>query len=177
MGAGQRAGELKRSRRKPAGLVPGRSSRWLHGAPVPLAETIAVNWMLGLASLDVFKGAATIGVSGGELSAGGFSERSPSVPWGRAATAVLAIASGKLLLLRCADAIFTPASNIAREPRDELFYTNATPLASALLPHLLGEDALSGAMIRLHLRQVHQPGLASDMSSVPAMRPILRCSR
>ena len=124
-----------------------------HAAPVPLAETLLVNWLLGLAKQDAAPGPATLAMATGTLDDGGFSGTLTDVPWGRAAGHVLALCAGAtptLALLDCREAAISEALNTAREPRDTLIFDRATPLASAPLPDRLPPDTLmlGGAMIR-----------------------------
>jgi acyl-CoA dehydrogenase len=121
-----------------------------HAAPVPLAETILVNWLLGLAGLEVATGAATLAVGEGRLDEEGFSGTLADVPWGAQAGHVLTIAGGSLILLACADAATSTALNTAREPRDSLTFHRAIPAAQASLPGHWPDDPLrlGGAMIR-----------------------------
>jgi acyl-CoA dehydrogenase len=121
-----------------------------HAAPIPLAETILVNWLLGLAGLEVAPGAATLAVGEGRLDEMGFSGTLPDVPWGAQAGHVLTIAGDSLILLACADASAGAALNMAREPRDTLTFERAVPAAQVPLPQAWPDDLvrLGGAMIR-----------------------------
>lgn len=124
-----------------------------HAVPVPFAETLLVNWLLGAAALDVVPGAATIATDYGTLHDGLFTGTLRDVPWGRDAGHVLALDDGeapRLVLLAAGDAAVTPALNTAREPRDTLVFDRAVPIASAALPPRYGNDTLllGGAMIR-----------------------------
>ena len=124
-----------------------------HAAPIPLAETLLVNWLLGLAGLDAAPGAATLTTATGDFADGRFSGTLRDVPWGRGASHVLAASGGEspmLVLLTCSDAAITPGLNTAREPRDVLVFERAAPAAAAPFPAHLPADALllGGAMIR-----------------------------
>ena len=121
-----------------------------HSAPVPLAETILVNWLLGLAGLDGAPGSATLAATGGDLADGRFSGTLGDIPWGGQAGHVLAIAGGNLVLLSSADGSRTGAFNAAREPRDTLTFDSASPVALAPLPASWPPETLllGGAMIR-----------------------------
>lgn len=124
----------------------------LHVAPVPLAETILANWLLGRAGLDAVTGPATIGVAHASSSLEGmwFIGSLLDVPWGRDSDHVVTVASGSLILLRTADARHSPGLNMAREPRDDLHFDGAKAVASCPLDGRLPDDAvlLGGAMIR-----------------------------
>jgi len=124
-----------------------------HAAPVPLAETLLVNWLLGLAGLDAAPGTATFATATGSMDQGRFSGTLNEVPWGRSAGHILAASGGEspmLVLLPCSDATISEALNTAREPRDTLVFDAVEPLASAPFPTGLPTDALllGGAMIR-----------------------------
>lgn len=124
-----------------------------HAAPVPLAETLLVNWLLGLAGLDAAPGPATLATAAGQIADGRFSGTLADLPWGRSAGHVLAVADGDtpmLVLLACGDAALTPGLNTAREPRDTLVFDAVAPVATAPLPAHLPADTLllGGAMIR-----------------------------
>jgi acyl-CoA dehydrogenase len=121
-----------------------------HAAPVPLAETILVNWLLGLAGLDAAPGAATLAAGPGRLVDDVFSGTLADVPWGGQAGHVLTRSEDSFVLLSCADAKSTAALNTAREPRDTLVFADARPVAAAPVPVHFPPDALllGGAMIR-----------------------------
>jgi acyl-CoA dehydrogenase len=121
-----------------------------HAAPVPLAETVLVNWLLGLAGLDVAPGAATLATGGGSIAGESFTGTLADVPWGAQCGHVLTVADGTLLLLACGDARVSRALNTAREPRDTLVFEDVTPVAMTALPAFLPPDLprLGGAMIR-----------------------------
>lgn len=130
-----------------------RATGW-HAAPAPIAETIAANWLLGLAGIDASEEILTLGDSpDGHVSSGRFSGMIADAPWGAAASQLVTIARGgdvpRIVLLPAGD----PAGqgrNIAGEPRDGLRYAGVAPIASAPLPKTLDADAimLCGAMIR-----------------------------
>ncbi|MCU6453119.1 acyl-CoA/acyl-ACP dehydrogenase [Sphingomonas sp. A2-49] len=121
-------------------------------APLPLAETILVNWLMGLAGADVAPGAATLAIGDGTLDGDRFTGTLDGVAWGRQAGHVLtAVGDGRtLVLLACADASVVPAFNTAREPRDTLVFTGARAAVVATLPAAMPTETLllGGAMIR-----------------------------
>ena len=124
-----------------------------HAVPVPLAETLLANWVLGLAGLDVVAGAVSVAVGSGRLDGTGFSGTLRDVAWGTRVGHILAVSGGAapcLVLLDGHDAAAAPAQNTAREPRDTLVFDAARPVASAPLPAALAEDVLllGVAMIR-----------------------------
>lgn len=131
------------------GLV---SATGRYAVPVPLAETILANWLLGLAGIKAVTGPVTVGVAQGSSSFDGrFSGCLLDVPWGETSDHVLTVASGSLILLRAADARCVRSLNLAREPRDDLHFDGAEAVAGRLLHESgLTDDAilLGGAMIR-----------------------------
>lgn len=124
-----------------------------HAAPVPLAETLLVNWLLGLAGRDAVPGTATLAQSAGMFEHGRFSGTLSDVPWGRDAGHVLTASAGEnptLLLLSSDPATVSHGLNTAREPRDTLIFEAAEPLIAIPFPAHLPTDTLllGGAMIR-----------------------------
>jgi acyl-CoA dehydrogenase len=121
-----------------------------HAAPVPLAETILINWLLGLAGLDAVAGQATLAVGKGYLAGGRFSGTLDDIPWGSQAGHVLAVAGDNLVLLPSAEGSKAGALNAAREPRDTLTFDSALPVVVGPLPTAWPDEALllGGAMIR-----------------------------
>jgi acyl-CoA dehydrogenase len=122
-----------------------------YGAPIPLVETIAANWLLGRVGLDVVAGPATLAVSAdGELEHGVFSGTLHDVPWGTDSPHVVTTVGRELVLLATGDSRGRRGTNIAREPRDTLLFSSARPVARGpLLPGM--PDGLiqsTGAMIR-----------------------------
>ncbi|WP_242153553.1 acyl-CoA dehydrogenase family protein [Sphingomonas sp. BAUL-RG-20F-R05-02] len=113
-----------------------------HAAPVPLAETIAVNWLLARAGLDAITGPATLGT----VDADGVLH---DVPWPRHARHVLTVVEGELLLFATDGLVVGESLNIAREPRGTIRIAGAEPLCRAPLRDLPKEIVLlTGAMIR-----------------------------
>ena len=132
-----------------------------HAAPVPLAETIVGGWLLDQAGLDVPLGPLTIAPAhqGDTLrlegAAGGWrlSGTASRVPWGAAASHVVAVADGGdaplvALVARGGAGRATADRNLALEPRDTLRFDGAAVVAAA--PARIAPDAviLYGAMIR-----------------------------
>jgi acyl-CoA dehydrogenase len=126
-----------------------------HSAPVPLAETIAVNWLLGRAGMASVAGPATLAIARtAAREAGHFSGEVADVAWGRSARHILvscAAPDGRtLVLLDTGNATVESAVNIAREPRDRLTFERAPIVAEIAGDTGLGEDILllCGASIR-----------------------------
>lgn len=100
-----------------------------HAAPVPLAEAIAVNWLLGLHGVGPVP-IGTIAFTDEPVSAGTFEGTLGDVPWGRTASHVLVAGpEGHALLLPTQTAEATPALNLAREPRDGLTFPKTEAVA------------------------------------------------
>jgi acyl-CoA dehydrogenase len=133
-----------------------------HTAPVPLAETIVGGWLLAQAGLEVPLGPLTLApVREGEplrlAQSGGSSRLSGTVtgvPWGAAASHVVAAARGEdgpmVALVRPGAARVTADRNLAREPRDTLVFDDAPVVAAAPAGPRSGADAVLvlGAMVR-----------------------------
>ncbi|MFK3972906.1 acyl-CoA dehydrogenase family protein [Pseudomonas sp. NPDC087358] len=126
-------------------------------APVPLSEALLANWLLGQAGSEARSGSLSIAAES-DLTVldGAVSGVLRDVPWGRHVQAVLAIAnaaSGEplLVVLSGSSAVrIDPRLNVAGEPRDEMFFAQATVLHSVPLPPHLPADVLrlGGALIR-----------------------------
>lgn len=127
-----------------------------HNAPLPLPEAILVNWVLGQAGMTPVEGPVSLAaVSSLSLFAGAVSGIASDVPWGRHVNRILAIANERgvphLVLLDTANAAKTNLrQNIAGEPRDDLHFDAAAPVAKVRLPAGLPADVLlqGGALIR-----------------------------
>lgn len=127
-----------------------------HAAPVPLPDAILANWLLGRAGLDAVSGplscaaASTLSITDGKVTG-----RLADVPWGRHAAHVVALADDQgrpavVLLAPASAKACTQRQNIAGEPRDDLAFDQAQPLAKAALPAGLPADVLlqGGALLR-----------------------------
>ncbi|OYV00197.1 MAG: acyl-CoA dehydrogenase [Burkholderiales bacterium PBB5] len=131
-------------------------------APVPLAETLLANALLGRCGLPARNAALSLApratlVASGTGSSTSISGTLMDVPFGRQVQGVLALlpapqpgARPTLLLLDPAQARLSPRQNVAGEPRDTLVFERATPLAQAPLPEGLDSAALwlGGALLR-----------------------------
>lgn len=120
-----------------------------HAAPIPLAETMAANWMLAQAGLEPAKGPAAL--------VGGPSR---AVPFGRyLSTVVIADQGADGVTIRRvalpADARWQQGENIAGEPRDDLapdlpYSDRATltldPIVPQALMAILRAQQMAGAM-------------------------------
>lgn len=122
--------------------------------PLPLPEALLANALLAHCGLDARNEPLTVAPLGDlSLQAGRAHGRLADVPWGRHATGVVAITGGAapmLLLLDPRQASVSAKQNVAGEPRDDLVFEGATPLASAPLPVDLTPESiwLGGAMLR-----------------------------
>jgi len=131
-----------------------------HNLPLPLPETLLANALLGQAGLQAVNAPLGLGVAGAlQLVNGRVNGTLSAVPWGRHVTAVVAISGGPepavLLLDRSAAScrLGDQQANIAGEPRDDLHFSNAQPLASAPLPAGPGADVLHTAAAMLRAAQ------------------------
>jgi acyl-CoA dehydrogenase len=101
--------------------------------PLPLAETAIASWMLGQHGLDVPTGPLTVASFAPHetltVEADRVSGRLEGVAWGRNAAAIVAVASGNLVLLDRESAAISVGANLASEPRDTLVFSKAPPLA------------------------------------------------
>lgn len=123
--------------------------------PVPLVENVFANYFLDQAGLAPRQGITSLAHEALDLVHGTVSGTLTEVPWGRRADHVLCLARHgnalHLVLLATAEAAHTePGLNIAREPRDRLTFSKATPMAIAALPSGLDDTALlrAGALMR-----------------------------
>lgn len=122
--------------------------------PLPLPDALLTNHLLACCGLQARNEALTIAPRAELSMQGGLvSGRVLDVPWGRQAAGVLAILDGTeptLALLDPKQGRITPKQNVAGEPRDDVEFQAALPLASAPLPDSLSPDCLwlGGAMLR-----------------------------
>lgn len=125
-----------------------------HALPLPLPEALLANHLLARCGLEARNEALSIAPRAElTLQSGRLSGRLLDVPWGRQAVGVLAVLPGAepaLVLLDPQQAQVTVKQNVAGEPRDDLVFDAATPLASAPLPTGLSPECLwlGGAMLR-----------------------------
>lgn len=130
-----------------------------HGAPVPLAETIVAGWLLAQAGQAVPEGPLTLALGDPLTLAGSsgswrVSGKLDQVPWGGASSHVLGVAERDtqqmFVLMTPENTAITADLNIGRDPRDEMAFDNAIPVAVAAVPAALGRDALLiyGALAR-----------------------------
>jgi acyl-CoA dehydrogenase len=126
------------------------------------------NWLLGQCGIEARNAPLGIAMRGPlsmstTQSGGGAFDVAPvdtrvngtlfDVPWGRDVEQVIGVAPGErpiLLVLSRRDAQISSKRNTAGEPRDDLHFKNATPVAAASLPAHLNADVLwsGGAMLR-----------------------------
>lgn len=116
-----------------------------HALAAPVGEAALAAWALAKAGLDPVEGLATIApVVEGTIEAGRFTGSLRGVPWGGEAQVVVAMLEGCLLRLSVADAVVTPGSSPAGEPRDRLTFGSAPVQAAGC-----GIDLLAcGAFLR-----------------------------
>ncbi|WP_297833424.1 acyl-CoA dehydrogenase family protein [Pseudomonas sp.] len=125
--------------------------------PAPLCEALLGNWLLGKAGIEAQSGVLSFSADSTlSLRDGRVYGTARAVPWGRHAQSLVAIADGgtdwaRVVLLSRANATaVTERLNVAGEPRDDLEFAGATPLASAELPVGLSPSVLQlgGALLR-----------------------------
>ena len=129
-------------------------------APLPLPETIAANWLLAMAGLDVRAGPVTIATTQADtvnLSRNSqgwrLSGSIHGVAWGRIAKSVILPLrhDGRTVIARaaCDGCVVEPAANLAGEFRDTLIFENH-PIEIAPGSHKLADAAiiLLGALMR-----------------------------
>jgi acyl-CoA dehydrogenase len=136
-------------------LYPVLAACGRHNLPVPLPEAMLANWLLGRAGLEAQSGPLSFAVGSTlTLANGRVSGRLSGVPWGRHVEHVVAITQGAqptlVVLAPSAATQQTQRLNLAGEPRDDLDFDAAAPVASATLPSDLADDVLlqGGAMLR-----------------------------
>ena len=141
-------------------LYPVLRAAGAFAAPVPLAETLLANALLGRCGLPARSealswGAQTVLVQA--VRGGAVSGTLADVPFGRQVQGVLAVLGADasrpqpvLLVLDPREARIHPQHNVAGEPRDTLVFEHATPRAQAPLPEGLDGQALwlGGALLR-----------------------------
>jgi acyl-CoA dehydrogenase len=129
-----------------------------HALPFPLCETMAANWLLSAAGVDLPAGALTLAEQPLRVheDSGGWrvSGEARAVPWARACGVVaLAMDEAECYLVHCSRGQFgvTPAVNIAEEPRDlcRFDFVAAPDRIAAVPPHLGPQPVLMlGAALR-----------------------------
>ena len=142
-----------------------------HNLPLPLPESLLANWLLGQCCLEArneplgIAMRSTLRLDHGHTTGARFdtpwiaptdtrvSGTLLDVSWGRDVNHVVAIIPAErpmLLLLARSDAAINTKLNTAGEPRDDLIFENAAPIATANLPSHLNDDVLwwGGAMLR-----------------------------
>ena len=102
-----------------------------HGVPLPVAEQMVALWLLEKAGVPAPAG--FIALLPSVLEAGTrTSAEIARVPWGRQASHFVGLDSvGDVVLFSSSQASLTHGQNLAREPRDTVRFTDATPIARA----------------------------------------------
>jgi acyl-CoA dehydrogenase len=110
-----------------------------HAVPLPLAETSLAAWLLGTSGQTTPPGLATVVPVDGrntlQLAAGRLSGRAHDVPWGRAASLLVAIVDDpdgrtQVVSLDPSAARLTPGTDLAGLPRDTLEFSDAEVIAA-----------------------------------------------
>lgn len=126
-----------------------------YSLPLPLSESMFVNYLLSRVGLKTVAGSASFSADSdlridGDVVTG----QLRSVPWGRDVDHILGIAQGPcptfVLVSRASAAEISKTTNIAGEPRDNLSFEAAAVVATAPLPATMDADILrlGGAMLR-----------------------------
>jgi acyl-CoA dehydrogenase len=119
-----------------------------HNAPVPLPEALLANWLLGQAGLPAVTGPLSVAADATlSFVDGHVSGSLKDVPWGRHLTHVVALANdaGRKEVVLLATALAKPGGqrlNTAGEPRDDLVFEHARPVAVAPCPAPLPPDVM-----------------------------------
>jgi acyl-CoA dehydrogenase len=109
-----------------------------YALPLPLPETMLVNWLLGACGQPALAGPLSFSASGGlTLAAGKVSGVAADVPWGRNVPFLVAIAAGGAdagAAARRRGQRAHAAQQYGGEARDEFVYESAVPLLAVPLP-------------------------------------------
>lgn len=123
--------------------------------PLPVAETLLAGWLLNRAGIEIPDGPLTVlpeVVEHAALEGGGLNHKTHRVPWGRNVAHAVFVTerdgTSRVGLLALDGADIAEGDNLAREPRDDIEFTNATPIALAEAELPPGAPALFGAMLR-----------------------------
>jgi acyl-CoA dehydrogenase len=157
-------------------------------APVPLAETLMAGWLLARAGIAAPPGPLTVAPvhADGQIMLGGdgrLTGRARHVPFARNAghIALIARQDGKPVaaLVKAADLPIRHGTSLAGEPRDDVDFTGAVPLATG--PASCDEDGLStlGAAVRLQqiagaLEKILEQSVQFALDRVQFGRPIAK---
>lgn len=153
--------------------------------PVPLVETLLVNGLLDQAGMEPPPGPSTLAPGTLALAGGTVSGTLDNLPFARQAEHVLcAVEEGGrvqwALLKRADGALSGEALNIAREPRDNLTFTKAQPVAllerpaSSLDPLLAGGALMRAAQIAGALEAITNMSVQYAGERVQFGRPIAK---
>lgn len=140
-----------------------------HAVPLPLAETIAANWLLHRAALDAPACARTLASLPGDGWAGegaGLSATLVDLPWARAVDEVVLLSAtpGGARVARFArtDGELHEAASIAGESRDTLVFRDARPLETA-------EVALPADAVEILMAAVRAAQMAGALEAILAI--------
>jgi acyl-CoA dehydrogenase len=126
----------------------------VHAVPIPFADTLLGNWLIGRAGLAPVKGPVAIAAMPQlECSNGEFSGRLEKIPWGRDLKRIVALARGpdRLVVLDTKNAVqLERGANLAGEPRDTVTFDRSRPAAVAPVHGDVAAELLlfCGAMLR-----------------------------
>ncbi|NIB44093.1 acyl-CoA/acyl-ACP dehydrogenase [Pseudomaricurvus alkylphenolicus] len=126
-----------------------------YSLPLPLPEAMFANYLLTRSGLEAMSGSLSFGVDGDLCLEGSTVKGSlRDIPWGGDVDHVIGLvgtSNPMVVLMSRADAAqVNRTTNIAGEPRDELYFDGVTPLAVAPLAASMNKDVLKlgGAMLR-----------------------------
>lgn len=140
-----------------------------HAVPLPLAETIAANWLLHRAALDAPAAIRSLAsLPGGAEFADGttLSATLVDLPWGRAADEVVLLSAtergARVARFARTDGELQEAASIAGEPRDRLIFRDARPREVA-------EIALPANTVEMLMAVVRAAQMAGALEAILAI--------
>lgn len=120
--------------------------------PVPLAETLMAGWLLARAGLDVPAGPLSIACGDLNWAGGALTGVAPSVPFGRVAAHLVAIAQvgdqRQVLLVAAGQYQIAERGSLAGEPWDSVTFADARPVASGAIAAADADIEALGALVR-----------------------------
>jgi acyl-CoA dehydrogenase len=149
-----------------------------HAAPIPLAETgVLSGWLLAECGLQVGTGPATVapGRPEDDLHLGGDRVFGSvhRVPWGRSVERLLAVVDNHVVVLTPSQASnIDRFSNLAGEPRDDLYFDGTRPDAVVVAPVGVSSEMLRlrGALTRAALMSGALQSMAEMTAAYTAER-------
>jgi acyl-CoA dehydrogenase len=126
-------------------------------APVPLAETLLAGWLLARAGIAVPEGPMTLAPvhADGRVMVGAdgrLSGRTRQVPFARDAAHIAVLASGKAALVATQGLALRHGKSLAGEPRDDVTFDGAVPVAVA--PLAIDQETLMAVGAAARVQQI-----------------------